>query len=943
MDINIIKKRFLTLNRDRLMRTRDCLRNRQRDVLDVLPLLFHSNHPSFPGYVSKTTPMGISDYSPSQRTLEAGKRLVRSFEHKQRALLQYDILSLFLMGSSGTIAYSSKSDFDIWLCHRPDLTTMQLAELQQKATLIEQWAESLDLEVHFFLMNAEAFKQGQGVELSVESSGSAQHHLLLEEFYRTGLLLAGRYPVWWLVPAEKEGDYENYVQRLKKKRFIKDNETIDFGGLPQAPAEEFFGAALWQLYKGIDSPYKATLKLMLMEVYANEYPDVDLLSQRFKRAVHEGVSELASLDPYIMLYRKLEEYLRRHDQDDYRLELMRRCFYFKVNEALSKPVSLRHESWRREIMREFTRDWRWNEEHLELLDSRPSWKINRVMEERKSLVNTLTLSYHALSNFARQHSQLAAISQQDLTILGRKLYAAFERKAGKIDIINRGISDNVWESQLSIHQVGREDHAGWVLYRGMVNGNADGQQPLKRARTLVELLAWCHLNQIVNERTAIVLYCRDSAADVNEVKAVIKCLQALFPQGRLGTSDMDDFVQAATLKKGALLINVGARPLAGGVREGKFLTSNKVDAFSYGGICQNLVLSLDQVTVTSWQEVLTHRYEGEQGIFECLQSYLRWSPPAPGAAPPPPLLVHCHSPGRGATIARRVEELFQDIVRCFYHGEHGRHARYVLMIEHKYYLLYLDKDILHYRAANSYQELLQLLTAPQSHYSPVVIDRYASANNLLSVIYENDKPGVVQFYFHKEGANIDIYIVDERGALFHQHKSQVNLELMINQYSRFLDAVTRRQHLHDPAAAGEGRAAMEFYQIVKHSSGKWQAAPRPATTEPPQRYFNVQVIGTENQGAPPTYTIFCDETEFSSLEYGDALFQTVAQYVLAQRKSGLCYPIHITDVDLSPRMLGMESREQLQTVVLLNYKRHVEDKLNGALIRLVENHRAQAS
>ncbi|MFQ5488305.1 MAG: adenylate cyclase, partial [Gammaproteobacteria bacterium] len=124
LDINTIKKRFLTLNRDRLMRTRDSLRNRQRDIMDVLPLLFHSNHPTFPGYVSKTTPMGISDYAPGQRTLEAGKRLVRSFEYKNRALLQYDILSLFLMGSSGTIAYSTKSDFDIWLCHRPDLTTM---------------------------------------------------------------------------------------------------------------------------------------------------------------------------------------------------------------------------------------------------------------------------------------------------------------------------------------------------------------------------------------------------------------------------------------------------------------------------------------------------------------------------------------------------------------------------------------------------------------------------------------------------------------------------------------------------------------------------------------------------------------------------------------------------------------------------------------------------
>ncbi len=942
LDINTIKKRFLTLNRDRLMRTRDSLRNRQRDIMDVLPLLFHSNHPNFPGYVSKTTPMGISDYAPGQRTLEAGKRLVRSFEHKKRALLQYDILSLFLMGSSGTIAYSSKSDFDIWLCHRPDLTTMQLAELQQKATLIEQWAESMDLEVHFFLMNAEAFKQGQGVELSVESSGSAQHHLLLEEFYRTGLLLAGRYPVWWLVPVEQEGDYENYVQRLKKKRFIKDNETIDFGGLPKAPAEEFFGAALWQLYKGIDSPYKATLKLMLMEVYANEYPDVDLLSQRFKRAVHEGASDLASLDPYIMLYSKLEEYLRRQDKDDYRLELMRRCFYFKVNESLSKAVSVRHESWRREIMREFARAWQWSDEYLELLDSRPSWKIHRVMEERKSLVNTLTLSYHALSNFARQQSQLASISQQDLTILGRKLYAAFERKAGKIDIVNRGISDNVWESQLSIHQVNRDDNTSWVLYRGVTNGNAGAERPLKRARTLVELLTWCHLNQIVSERSAIVLYTYASAVDVNEVKAIIKCLQQLFPNGRLGASDMEDFVQSAALKKGALFVNVGMRPMTTGAREGSILTSNKVDAFSFGGICQNLVLSLDQITVTSWQEVLTQRYEGEQGIFECLQAYLRWAPPSAGT-PPPPLHIHCYSQGRGATITRRVEELFQDIIRCFYHSDHGRHARYVLMIEHKYYLLTLQDDQLHYRVANSYHELMQLLTVPQPRYSPVTIDRYATANNLLSVIYTHNKADVIQFYFYKDGTQIDIYIVDERGSLFHQHKSQANMELMINQYTRFLNAVSHRQHLHDPAAGGSAPPTIEFYQVVKGSSGKWGLAQQQAVTDSSPRYFNVQVIGSENKGARPSYTIFCDETEFSSMEYGEQLFQTVAHHVLAQRKSGQCYPIYITDVDLSPHMLGMESREQLQTILFLNYKRHIEDKLNGALMRLVEDYRARAS
>jgi len=345
-DINKLKKRFLALNRDRLMRIRDDLRPRHQDVLDILPLLFHSNHPAFPGYVSKSTPVGISDYSPPQQTLDAGKQLVRSFAHKRRALLQFDIYSIFLMGSSGTIAYSSKSDFDIWLCHRPDLNTIQLAELQQKAMLIEQWAESMDLEVHFFMMNADTFKRGQDVALSVESSGSAQHHLLLEEFYRTGLLLAGRYPIWWLVPHDQEANYDAYTQHLKKRRYIKENETIDFGGLPQAPAEEFFGAALWQLYKGIDSPYKAALKLMLMEVYADEYPNVDLLSQRFKKVIHAGETSLAKLDPYIMLYKKLEEYLLNNDEDKNRLELVRRCFYFKVNEKLSTSSPSRQENWR---------------------------------------------------------------------------------------------------------------------------------------------------------------------------------------------------------------------------------------------------------------------------------------------------------------------------------------------------------------------------------------------------------------------------------------------------------------------------------------------------------------------------------------------------------------------------------------------------------------------
>ena len=47
----------------------------------------------------------------------------------------------------------------------------------------------------------------------------------------------------------------------------------------------------------------------MMEVYARERRGGDLLSQRYKRAVYEGKSDLTELDPYVMLYKKLDEHL----------------------------------------------------------------------------------------------------------------------------------------------------------------------------------------------------------------------------------------------------------------------------------------------------------------------------------------------------------------------------------------------------------------------------------------------------------------------------------------------------------------------------------------------------------------------------------------------------------------------------------------------------------
>lgn len=938
-DYSAIKTRFLALNRDRLNRMRETLHAKQREVVDMLPLLFHVNHPELPGFVSLQTPVGVFDYSPGHRLIESVQRLIPGFDYRKRALPRYDIHALFLMGSSGTIAYSTESDFDIWLCHDPTLNDRQLAELCDRARAIEQWAGGFGLEIHFFLMNAERFRSGEVIDLSNESSGSAQHHLLLDEFYRTGLLLAGRYPLWWLVPPDEEVDYEACTRRLLKQGVVGENEVIDFGGLPRAPAEEFFGGALWQLYKSIDSPYKAALKLMLMEVYAAEYPDVDLLSMQFKRMVHDGHVDMTMLDPYIMLCDKLERYLQGQ-KDRERLALMRRCFYFKVNERMGDPDTPRNMNWRREVMSALAERWNWDRDYMHLLDTRRRWKIHRVLEERKDLASALTQSYHSLSRFARMQNMLARINQSDLNILGRKLYAAFERKAGKVDIINRGISDDIWESHVSLHQTGAGRQTAWVLYRGQVAADdAEDSKPLKRSRSVLEILVWAWLNQLIDERTNFTLYSKDSALTLNEIRALVKRLEHIFPGSVLPPSSFEELAEAPRMTSINLFVNVGMLPDTARLREGKHLTSSKTDALSYGGVCENLIITIEQLIQTSWQEVMTFPYAGEDALFDCLASYLRWSPPSTGQ-PPPPVKASCNASSYRMAITRRIEELFTDVVDCFYRDNPWQAStRYLLLIGQKYHVLSLDGDDLVHKRIGSYNDLIKYLSTPQAEFSPVRIDRHALGSDILPMVFHNNRPGVIQIYYVEEGQAIYLYFIDERGALFHRRTARMDIQLLIGQYLRFLRAVTARQGMHFAAGnrAADGNPVIEVYQAHKKYHGKSllvRHQEAPAGEQP--RYLNVQVITGITQGNRPEFTIYVGHREFSSLEFGDDLYRQAASHILELRKNGPRYPIYITDIDLAHQIVGVNSPDQLQTVHYLDYKKQIEDRLNLALAEMLE-------
>ena len=936
-DFSEIKQRFIEINKNRLKRIDADLRASQRDFLTLLPLLFHVNHPLLPGYVSKDTPIGIPSYKPGKKTLHLAQRLARSFEFKNKAYREFNIEAIYLMGSSGTIAYNDSSDFDIWICHSENMDGGLIEELEAKTQAVQEWANKNRIEANIYLVDPEKLRNGELGFLTDESSGSALNSLLLEEFYRTSVLLQGRYPLWWLVPPEHEHKYEDYVESLKEKRFIHSKEHIDFGGLRSIEANEFYGATLWLLYKGISAPYKSILKILLMQAYASEFPHVDMLGMHFKKSVYQGEDELELLDPYIMMLEKVEDFLKNSGDED-RLQLARRSFYFKVNEKMSELKNSDSQNWRQKALTKLLTRWSWSKADIEVLDNKENWKISQVLTERNALISEFKISYRFLSSFAHRHVESKnLIRQSDLNVLGRKIYAAFERKAGKVDLVYRGITSQLFESHLSLHKLYSDNGTSfWVAFDGVVPAKDVAiSAPLKRSLSLVELLCWCYFNKIINQKTIVGLYSNDTDLTDKEIRSLIENLESHFYKTELEERSSEDYRQPANIIANATYINVGIDPLLIDRKDGTHISSERSDAFKYGSRHSNLTVTIDQVLLTSWQEVLIFSYRGVSGLMDCLKEYMQWAPPSKGRRPPA-INASSFSSYRGNSISKRVEQLFNAVYECFYSTRYAQVTKFILGVEWGYYILSLDEDNLKYHKTESLEELIKYLSVPNETYSQWVFDNETLEKHVLPLIYNENKPGIVQCFYEikKEGA--DIYVLDEKGTLSYQEDIFYDVTTLMRHYSKFFESIHNRMHFVAQQSSQDTAIRVDdvkFYMIRRDRAGNKilteQAVNKYMRTS---QYVSLQVI-VDLLESKPIFTLFYEDEEFSSLQYGTNLYREVVRKVLKSRSSDEVYDIYVTDIDLSPAILNVDVNS-LQTSRYLLYKRQIEESLKKAALAM---------
>ncbi|NHH99224.1 MULTISPECIES: class I adenylate cyclase [Oceanimonas] len=791
-----------------------------QQVFQLLPVLLHYHHPLLPGYVPGDVPAGICRFAPNPCQREFIDELCRAANgHQGLAQDRHEILGLYSMGSTSSIGQGRRSDLDIWVCHSHAMTAERVALLQQKCLLISKWAEQRRVELNFFLIPDNKFRTDNQQWVEGESCGSAQHLLLLDEFYRSHLRIAGKRLVWLFAPGKLGPEYDRFVAEQFANGTLNHDDWLDLGGFARIPAEEYFGSALWQLYKSIDSPYKAVLKTVLMEAYSHEYPDTQLLCRQHKAVFQTAESLDETQDHYVLMLEKVTDYLKSIG-DEKRLDLVRRCFYLKVSEAL-EPGQEHDEAfaWRRRTMDRLIALWDWPAEKLAKLDDRNNWKVEEVRAAYGELLEALMQSYRSLIQFARRNNISESINPEDIGILSRKLYAAFENLPGKVQLINLRIAPNLSEPDISLVQVpkGRANQAGWYLYKyGLSPVEILGRSPLEHSDYASRLVAWAHFNGLLTEQTQWHLFNQSTDLDLQHLQEFSRDLARVFPV-RLPAPTNLALSRPCEVRHLGIFLNLEQDPTA--LRRDRPIEfgADTSDPFSFGRQRENLVGSVDIIYRNSWDEIRTLHFEGETAVVDALTAML--GKMHQGASPPDKVDVFCYSRHFRSLLRTRFEQLVKECIGLRLEPAQGHRLKRLMLGPEQFGIFFERRGVsvkrmeaerngamrepsplgAAARDATARRGYALRLDQHQRPPVPEVVDAYASE-------------GLMQFFFENSGEGYNLYILDEANRTEVYHQIAGSKDELVQSINRFYTANQEQ---------GEGRSHFshfnlpQYYEIVR--------------------------------------------------------------------------------------------------------------------------------
>ncbi len=611
------KRLFKIFNSERIDRAIGISPKKGKIAFYVIPFLIHTNLKGFPGYIDdKDMPGGIylfewmdtmksavKESFPDSNILDEGP--ARLFPAR------YCVESLLIMGSIGSIAHNEKSDYDYWVCiNEAAISSKELELLKKKLKIIEEWAHKHEMEVHFFPVDIKKVQNCDFGESDKESAGSSQGKILKEEFYRTSIFVLGKIPLWWIMPVGITDDkYNSNKEKLKVSIDLDYQGFVDLGNLENITPDEYFGAALWQMNKAMVSPYKSVLKMALLESFIDPATSHELLCDTLKKGVFTSNDSGRSLDHYLIMMERILDYnntIRRNDVVD----LLRKCFYIKVGEKMKKGATLRStvkkdKGYREIVMDKYTEKWGWGSEILDDLNNYKDLGFEKVLMLGSQVHNFMIQTYRNLTDRLKNETDIKIkISDEDLTMLGRRLFSLYSKKPNKVEYLKRAFDEGLLQESLTFTAgMDKSKMVVWGIYSGQLSKETivNAREKLLKKGDILDILIWIVFNKLCDGKTSFYLIPNPLPVSMIDIQTLVKELQSFFPP-----------INIANLQRVELLSNPHKYKI--------FVVVNFLS--------RRWVKKIEDVTIlynTSWGELFCEHYKSMDGIKKLL-SYLVENP-----------------------------------------------------------------------------------------------------------------------------------------------------------------------------------------------------------------------------------------------------------------------------------------------------------------------------
>lgn len=822
-DLFSAKKQVEHLDNLRLKRALLDTSNEFKHVFQLITLLLHANHPNLPGYTSDS-PAGIVDFKltayqknylrENLPNINLAQDTISSFSYRTSNA----ILGVYVMGSIASISQTALSDLDIWVCHREDLSLEEKAALQRKADFLQKWAGQFHIELNLYLIDQQRFRCFRYAEpLTAENCGSAQYMLLLDEFYRSAIRLAGKPLLWQHLLVQNEIYYESEVERLVANQEINLDDWVDFGGLGSFSANEYFGASLWQLYKGIDAPYKSVIKILSLETYSSEYPNTYLIAREFKEQLLTGkVNPSHQFDPYLAMLERATRYLQQNNELK-RLGFVRRSVYLKATEGINWEDENSRNNWRVAYLQKLVKEWQWSDSLIEELNQRPQWKIKYVKKSHNSLVKFLMLSYRNLVNFARKHKVNSSIMPQDITVLTRKLYTAFEELPGKITLLNPQIALDLSEKNLLFFEVknNKSFKDGWYVVNHTPNLDGLSQKRYtEHSTSLNKLVAWTYFNRLLTANTHINII--SDNVSLNTLRNFVTDLRLSFPT-TIPSATNENLSNTCEISNLIVAINLTVDPT-------KNLTQAKEkihasDLFSFGPKEESLVGSIDITYRNLWNEIRTLHFEGPNAILLALK--VLSNKIHRGAPSPKSVEVFCYSYRYRRTLRNIVTALINRCISIQIGATQPPKNNLLRVAGKNWQFFFEERGIsLQELSEDNLVENSEFDTALQHEIEEKEIITWAQARSYPPEMDNFASEGFLQFFFEDNPDNsFNVYILDEANRIEIYRNCDGSKEQKIKEINHIYQSSSLDENNNPYKIVQRDFNYPQFYQLLSQENG----------------------------------------------------------------------------------------------------------------------------